>query len=226
MFGVPRRALLSHAFWLRARLRRARGARFARYLGFALIGLFGGGAIALRSIDGRTAAIEGYVVLAARVAALVSGSLVALSAANQRGFIDRREGVELLSAMRGVRGFALDAARGIGTALEIARVVALPPVAVGALTVALAGSGASAIERTGVVAAVLLFALMVGLVLGAVTTALDRLRPAGARGWLLAVLILPWALFETVGVRGLSIPGFLAGVLDVSLRVFGMGRLA
>ena len=39
------------------------------------------------------------------------GGLVAISAANQRAWTDRRDGVEVLSAMRGVRGRALEAAR-------------------------------------------------------------------------------------------------------------------
>lgn len=225
MFGVPRRVLLLHANWLRSRLKRARGARFARYLGYAVLGLFGGCAIALRSIDGRAAPIEGYVVLAARVSAWLCGGLVAISAANQRAWIDRRDGVEVLSAMRGVRGRALEASRWLSVAAEIARATFVPPLAVGLLAIALAGSLKSALLRVWVLLGVLLFALIEGVVLGAVASALDRARPSGARGLLLAVVILPWAALDLVGSPGLSIPGLLGGFLELSLRVIGVGRL-
>lgn len=226
VFGVPRRVLLSHSNWLRSRLKRARGARFARYLGYAVLGLFAGCAIALRSIDGQTAAIEGYVILAARVSAWLCGGLVAISAANQRAWTDRRDGVEVLSAMRGVRGRALEAARALSVAMEIARVTFLPPLGVGALTIALSGSVSSAVSRVGVLLVVLAFALLEGVVVGAVATLLDRLRPAGARGLLVAVVILPWAILDLVGAPALSIPGFLGGAFDVALRIAGIGRIA
>lgn len=226
MFGVPRRVLLSHALWLRARLRRARGARWARYTGYAVLGTFAGCAIALRSIDGRTAALEGYVVLAARVSAWLCGGLVALSATNQRAWTDRRDGVELLSAMRGVTGRTLEVARVLSVAMEIARAVLVPPLVVGLLTVSLAGSLSSAIARVGVLGVLLLFALVEGIVVGAVASVLDRLRPAGARGLLVAVVVLPWALLDLIGSPGLSIPGFLSGLLGVALRVLGVGNLA
>lgn len=226
MFGVPWRALLSHALWLRARLSRARGARWARYTGYAILGTFAGCAIALRSIDGRTAALEGYVVLAARVSAWLCGGLVALSASNQRAWTDRRDGVEALSAMRGVRGRALEAARVASVGMEITRAVLVPPLVVGVLTIALAGSASSAVARAGVVGVVALFAMVEGLVVGGVASLLDRLRPAGARGLLVAVVVVPWALLDLIGAPGLSVPGFLSGLLGFALRVIGMGRLA
>ncbi len=218
--------LLSHANWLRSRLRRARGARFARYFGYAVLGLFAGCALALRSIDGRTAPIEGYVVLTARVSAWLCGGLVAISAVNQRAWADRRDGVELLSAMRGVRGRALDAARALSVAMEIARVTVLPPLVVGLLTIALSGSASSALSRVWVLLAIVAFAALEGVVLGAVATLLDRLRPAGARGLLIAVVILPWAILDLLGAPALSIPGFLGGAFDLTLRLIGIGRYA
>ncbi|MFO0614597.1 MAG: hypothetical protein U0414_18575 [Polyangiaceae bacterium] len=226
MFGVPRRVFWAHVSWLRARLGRARGARVARFGGYAVLGTFAGCAVALRSIDGPTAAIEGYVVLAARASAWLCGGLVALSAANQRAWTDRRDGVEILAAMRGVRGRALEVARFASVALEIARSTLVAPWGVGLLAVALAGSASSALSRALVLLSVTLFALVEGAVVGAVAYALDRLRPAGARGLLVAVVVLPWALLDLIGAPGLSVPGFMSGVLGVALRVIGMGRLA
>ena len=200
--------------------------RFGR-IGAIGIGIVAAGlAIGLRSIDGSSAAVEGFVVGAARYAAWLGAGSVALAAANRRTTTDRRDGLEILALLRGASPRSLAAARVAATSMEAARAVLMPSLVVGLAVLASAGTARAALTRVMLLLVVMVFSLIVGLALGSLATLADRLRPNGGRGFFLAVVIAPWAALDLIGRGSFSVPGALGAVLSVGLDAIGLGSLA
>lgn len=211
---------------LAARLRRVRAARLGRYAAIGVGVVAAGLALALRSTDGPAAAVEGFVVGTCRWSAWIGAGSIALSAANLRAVTDRRDGLEILAFSQGVSPRTLAAARLLATSTEATRSILVPTLIVGVAALASSGSGRVALVRVWLLFFAAIFAASSGLVLGALSTLADRLRPAGGRGLLVAVVLAPWAALDLVGRGVYSVPGALGALLSVGLEWLGLGRLA
>jgi hypothetical protein len=223
---LDRRALLSATWLMRARLRRLTSAKIGRWGAWFFLLAFAAGAIALRAMDGRAAGIEGLVVATAHTTAWLCAGFVALAATNQRTLTDRRDGIEVLAAMRGASTRTLGWARFLATAFEAARVIAIPSIAVGILTTSLSGTAGVALTRATVLLPIAIYAVVTGAVLAFLSVLSDALRPAGGRSFFMGIIILPWALFDLLGHPAISVPGLLGRVLSVGLDALGVGGLA
>lgn len=204
---------------MRARLRASGGARAARAGAWGLFAVFAVAAVVLRASDGEDASLTGLVVAAAHAVAWIAAAPLALAVAEDPRAADRRDGVILLAASRGVSASGLSSARVLAAMIEIARVIGLPVVLLALLTAGLAGRAAAAFDRLALAAGGVGFAIVAGVTLGGIAAACAR--AAGPRGrWLFAgAVILPWILADLAGHGAWSIPGALGAVLDFALRV-------
>ncbi len=207
------------------RLRKVGAVRLGRFAALAVGVVAAALAIGLRSIDGSTASVEGFVVGAARWSAWLGAGSVALGAANRRASIDRRDGLEILALARGASTRSLAAARVAATSLVATRAVLVPSLLVAFIALASAGTGRVAATRAMLILVVAAFATIVGVTLGSLATLADRLRPSGGRGLFLALVIAPWAALDLIGRGAFSIPGALGSVLSLGLDAIGLGRL-
>lgn len=210
-----------------SRLRRVTSARVGRWLALLVLVGFAACAVGLRAIDGPSASLAGLVTATARVSAWIGAGLVALAATNQRAIADRRDGLEILAAMRGATALrGLPVARFLATGFEATRVVLAPSLGVGVLVISLSGDAHVAALRALVLLPVVLFSAVSGFALALLAVACDAMRPTRGRSFFLGAIILPWALFDLLGHPFLSVPGALNGILSTGLDVLGLGALA
>lgn len=206
-----------HALAVR-RLRASAGGRIALVLSIPVVLAFGGIAVALRSVDGSLASLEGLVPTAATWLAWLAAAPLALAAARDRRLVDRREGVDALAAARGFSASTLEAARSLGAMTAIATSLGVPLVALAIFTAALAGTPRLALTRLGVAVLAAAFAVVAGVTLGGLASICARVGRARGRLLLFAVVAGPWVLADVLGHGAWSIPGALAAVLDFTLR--------
>jgi hypothetical protein len=198
----------------RKRLGASRWGRVGRVLAGLCAAGFAVAVLALRFTDGAGAPLEGLVLEAARWVTWVAGVPLALAAAEDRAALDRREGIEVLAAARGVSPAALDSARALGAMNAIAAAIGVPLVTLAVLAAALADRVSVALQRAGLALGVLVFAVVAGVTLGGAGVASSRLGRARGRWLLVAVVVGPWALADLAGHGAWSIPGALDAVLD------------
>ncbi len=205
----------------RARLRSSGGGRAARisaviiFIGFAIA------AAVLRSSEGPEAALSSLVGSAARWLGVLAASPVAFATAEDRGARDRADGIDALVASRGVSPGGLESARVVAAMTEIARVIAVPLIALAVLVAAMAGRVSTVLNRLSLVGGALGFAIVTGVALGGLGALVGRASGKRGRTVLFAVLILPWILGELAGHSSWSLPGALGALVDFT---FGSGR--
>ena len=200
------------------RLRASAGGKVATLAAISVVLAFGGIAVAIRSVDGSLAPLEGLVPTAARWLAWVVAAPLALAAARDRRLLDRREGLDALAAARGFSAAALEAARALGAMRTISAALGVPLIALTLFTAALAGSAQLATARLGVAVLAGAFAVIAGVTLGGLASICARVDRARGRLLLFAVVAGPWMLADLLGHGAWSIPGVLAAVLDFTLR--------
>ena len=209
----------------RERLRRTLGARMAFLFAAVTTLTFAVIAIAIRVADGSDASFAGLIVQAARVVTWGAGSAVALAAAVDRRAVDRAEGIDMLAAVRGMPAYALDAARALAAMVQTAVIIGVPVAILSVLGVILSGSVFVAARQAGVGVAVMLYAVVAGVVLGAVATAAGRYGGRRGRWVLLGVVVGPWIALDIAGRSTWSIPGALDALLELSVRLLSGARL-
>jgi hypothetical protein len=207
----------------RARLARSRIARLGLVSAWGTTLVFAVMAIALRAGDGVDASFGGLVVQATRIVAWVAGGSVALAAAADRASLDRRDGIETLAAVRGASPLALAAARALATMIQVARAILGPALSLAALAVILSGTVFVALSQLGVAAAVAVFAVVTGVVVGAAADVCARLGRRQGRWLLLAVIVAPWIAADIAGRSAWSIPGALSALLELAVRLLSGG---
>jgi hypothetical protein len=207
----------------RARIRATGGGRAGRFLGRLAAAGFAAAALGLRGTDGAGAPLSGLVVTAAHWVAWLGAAPLALAAAQDLAGKDRREGVDALSAARGVSPTGREAARALAAMAEIASAVGVPLVVLAGLTAALAGRTSVALHRASLAAGAAAFAVIAGVTLGGLGAIAGRLGRARGRTVLVALVVGPWVLADLAGHPGWSIPGALAAVLDFAMGARGGG---
>lgn len=176
-----------------------------------------------RASDGSTAPLDGLIDIGAAAIAFVAAAPTTLAAATDRRTIDREDGIEALAAMRGVHVTQLELARTYAAMMHIGRTTAVPLVMLGLTVAALASTGAMALQRLVLTAALVVFSGIVGVVLGSVATLSARV--GGRRGKLVvaAVVLLPWIVGNLFGRGIYSIPGALDAALALILEMGSLG---
>lgn len=137
---------------------------------------------------------------------------LALSIAGGRDRQDRADGVELLAAIRGFRHAELEQARFVAALLQVTLRVAVPAAAMCLLVASFAWS--SSITLVVQAALICLFAIVCGAAIGTTAVLCNRYGGARGRGLLLAVVLLPWAVFAQLGHAEWSLPGALGLALE------------
>jgi multisubunit Na+/H+ antiporter MnhG subunit len=182
-------------------------------------------AVIQRATDGSAATLDGLIDVGAGAIACVAAAPTTLAAATDRRTADREGGIEALSAMRGVHVAHLELVRTYAGMVQIARTTALPLITLGVAIAALASSGSMALRRVGMMLGLVVFAGMVGVVLGSVAALSARI--GGRRGKLTvsAIVLLPWIIGELFGRGIYSIPGALDAALSLILDIgrYGVG---
>ncbi|HRI65491.1 MAG TPA: hypothetical protein PK156_14685 [Polyangium sp.] len=180
-------------------------------------------AIFLRASDGASAPLDGLLEMGAGLIACVAAFPTTLAAATDRRTLDREAGIEALVTMRGVHVAQLELVRVYAAMMLIARATAIPLLTIALVITALASNGAIVLGRLGVALGLVMFAAMVGVVLGSVAT--FSARVGGRRGKLLAsaIVFLPWILGEAFGRGIYSIPGALDAALSLIIEVAYQG---
>jgi hypothetical protein len=180
-------------------------------------------AIIVRASDGPAAPLDGLVHAGAASIACVAAAPPTLAAAVDRRTADREDGIEALSAMRGIHAAHLDLVRTYAAMMHIARTTALPLVTLAVAIAALASSAGMAFQRLAVALGLLAFATIVGVVLGSVSALSARI--GGRRGKLVvsAIVLLPWIVGELFGRGIYSIPGALSATLSLILDMGSQG---
>ncbi len=206
----------SHASALIALCRRRQRARLGAWLGWA-------GAIAAavvfvtfsRASSGAGDLASRLLGDALRWVCVLGVTPLALSLAADPVAQDRRDGIELMVAVRG-RGPA---------ALELARVVAAIQetslrVAAAGLLVCVASGWALSWQLVLVsVAGTVVIALLSGVTLGGLAVVCGQLGAERGRALLAAVVLVPWLLSDFWTMPGLSIPGLLDAAIDGLVRL-------
>ncbi len=200
------------------RLRSSAGGRFGAIAAIPVVLAFAGIAVAIRSVDGSLAPLEGLVPTAATWLAWIVAAPLALSAARDRRLLDRREGLDALAAARGFSASALESARALGAMTAITTALGGPLVVLTLFTAALAGSVRLAFARLALALLAAAFALIVGVTLGGLASICARAGRARGRLLLVALVVGPWMLADLLDHGAWSIPGALAAVLDFALR--------
>jgi len=200
------------------RLRASAGGRIATLASIPVVLAFAGIAVALRSVDGSLAPLEGLVPTAARWLAWVVAAPLALAAARDRRLLDRREGLDALAAARGFSASAVESARALGAMTSITAALGVPLVVLTLFTAALAGSVGLAVARLGLAVLAAVFAVITGVTLGGLASICARAGRARGRLLFFTVVTGPWMLADLLGHGAWSIPGVLAAVLDFTLR--------
>jgi hypothetical protein len=200
------------------RLRASAGGKIATLASIPVVLAFAGIAVALRSVDGSLAPLEGLVPTAARWLTWVVAAPLALAAARDRRLLDRREGLDALAAGRGFSASALEAARALGAMTTITTALGVPLIVLTLFTAAIAGSVRLAVARLGLAVLAAVFAVIAGVTLGGLASMCARAGRARGRLLLFAVVAGPWMLADLLGHGAWSIPGALAAVLDFTLR--------
>lgn len=200
------------------RLRASAGGKMAAVAAIPVVLAFAVIAVAIRSVDGSLAPLDGLVPTAARWLVWVVAAPLALAAARDRRLLDRREGLDALAAGRGFSASALEAARALGAMTTITTALGVPLIVLTLFTAAIAGSVRLAVARLGLAVLAALFAVIVGVTLGGLASICARAGRARGRLLLFAVVTGPWLLADLLGHGAWSIPGALAAVLDFTLR--------
>jgi hypothetical protein len=200
------------------RLRSSAGGRFGAIAAIPVVLAFAGIAVAIRSVDGSLAPLEGLVPTAATWLAWLVAAPLALSAARDRRLLDRREGLDALAAARGFSASALESARALGAMTAITTALGGPLVVLTLFTAALAGSVRLAFARLALALLAAAFAVIVGVTLGGLASICARTGRARGRLLLVALVAGPWMLADLLDHGAWSIPGALAAVLDFALR--------
>jgi len=209
---LPREPLVALA---RARLRVRLGAR----LGFVL--------------TGATCVLVAVLLVAARgaseVAALMSDALVwlgwlgvgplGLAAANARAVRDRDEGIEALVVARGHDAAALGVARALAVASMAMARMAAP--ALGLLGWAVLVGAAPPGGLWPLTGALLLAALAVGALVGALSAACGQWGGRRGVSLLVAAVLLPWAVADALGAPGWSLPGAIGSLVELARDAAG-----
>ncbi len=182
-------------------------------------------AVIVRATDGPVAPLDGLIDVGAASIACVAAAPTTLAAATDRRTADREGGVEALAAMRGFHVAHLELVRTYAAMMQIARTTALPLMTLAVAIAALASSGGMALRRIGMMLGLLVFAGIVGVVLGSVAAFSARI--GGRRGKLTvsAIVLLPWIVAGLFGRGIYSIPGALDAALSLILDVgkYGVG---
>lgn len=198
----------------RSPLAATRAGRAARLLGVLTVTGFAFAAVMVRVSDGADAPLEGVPLTAAHWLAWLAGAPLALAAAGDRTALDRHEGIEALTASRGISPAGLDSARALAAMSAVGLAVGVPLLGLTLLTAALADRVAVVLHRAALGVGVVLFAAIVGVTLGGVGSVCGRLGRRRGQ-WLFAAVVLgPWVLADLAGHGAWSIPGALNAVLD------------
>jgi hypothetical protein len=193
--GLSRRALVAMAS---EQLARTGLGRLANGVSIA-VGLFVAlGAVAVRVLEGSSAALGDTILDVARVATWTGAFGIGLAASSGRTLGDRTSGHEALALASGASLAELRRSRVLGGAQRAVRTMLLPIALVAGVTLVCAGSLRVVLIRIVVVALASLYALLVGSLVGASGAWADALAPrrgaaAFAGSWLGLATIAAWS---------------------------------
>lgn len=201
------------------RLRRAGFARVAVVCGTVVAVAFAAAVLVARHDGGGSASFASILRTAARSAAWVVGGPLALAAARDRASIELSDGIEALVATRGASRTALETARRVSAMVLGARVLGAPLLFVGVVAVAASGSIGAVLVNSLAALAVLAFAVVAGITLGAVGSACAGVGGGRGRSLLGIVVLGPWLAADLAGRTAYSIPGALDALLSMLLNL-------
>jgi hypothetical protein len=180
-------------------------------------------AIVVRASEGPSAPLDALIDAGAAAITFVAAAPTTLAAATDRRTADREGGIEALSAMRGVHVAQLELARTYAAMMQIARTTGLPLVTLAIAIAALASSFSLALQRLGVVLALVVFSVIVGVVLGSVAAFSARVGRRRGKLVVSAIVLLPWIVGGLFGRSSYSIPGALDAALSLILDIGSHG---
>jgi hypothetical protein len=185
------------------RLRAAKLYAFGVFVSYAV-------AISVARGSGRSAAIQGFLHSALIALSWVVGALAALGTAHGLSEQPERDGLRALAVQRGFSSPAILRARTLAGALRIARLIAVPALALVGVAVA---RGQALAWALATLPAVLAYAAGLGLCLAALAHFSSQLSPRHARGLLVALVLGPLLISQAYSAVP-SVPGLFAAWLD------------
>jgi len=218
---TERRSLLRSIRLADWRLRASWSWRGAVVAGAALSAFFTLSIVYL-AVRGHGASVGNVPARAALWIGWAAGALIAWWNATDRSHADRSEGISALARCHGLNERLLPAARALAAWWRLSLLVgaALLPVAIA--SIAASPDRGLLIARVGALAVLALFALVTGLVGGAVASLCGAASPRHGRSLLLLIVLLPWAMdgVVTQGRAGAgSLPGLLSAIATMASRL-------
>lgn len=158
--------------------------------------------------------------LVARAAAMltwIAGGLATLALAAPSKDTALIDGIVALASARGLGNEALARAGMIATVRLLVEVIVVPIIAIGVFVFAFVAGG-SIESAFWPIAGAVVFGVVAAIVLGAAASSCQRWGGAQGRSWLMAIVLLPWLLADTIAsgrvAPYLSIPGLLGRVWE------------
>lgn len=174
------------------------------------------------ALHGQGARVGNVPARAALVLAWTSGVIVAWWNATDRAAADRSDGILSLARCHGLSLASLPAARAVAASLRLSLLLMFALLPVSLASAFAAPAWPLLLSRLAAMLPLALFAVVAGLVGGALASACSALSPRHGRSLLTAVVLLPWALdgVVTAGRAGAgSLPGLLSTLASLASRM-------